>query len=91
MHATRLHNPGRVPKHLVYETIDTPAAAAGQALIRVHPAAITRDEPDWPEDRLPAIPSYELRELPLDQDLPLGPSQHPKAWSRRISRDCSDA
>jgi NADPH:quinone reductase-like Zn-dependent oxidoreductase len=26
----------------------------------VHAAAITRDELDWPVDRLPAIPSYEL-------------------------------
>jgi NADPH:quinone reductase-like Zn-dependent oxidoreductase len=29
-------------------------------LVRVHAAAITRDELDWPVDRLPAIPSYEL-------------------------------
>ena len=28
--------------------------------MRVHAAAITRDELDWPTDRLPAIPSYEL-------------------------------
>ena len=28
--------------------------------MRVHAAAITRDELDWPVDRLPAIPSYEL-------------------------------
>ena len=28
--------------------------------MRVHAAAITRDELQWPVDRLPAIPSYEL-------------------------------
>jgi NADPH:quinone reductase-like Zn-dependent oxidoreductase len=32
----------------------------GEALVRVHAAAITRDELTWPTDRLPAIPSYEL-------------------------------
>jgi NADPH:quinone reductase-like Zn-dependent oxidoreductase len=29
-------------------------------LVRVHAAALTRDELNWPVDRLPAIPSYEL-------------------------------
>jgi NADPH:quinone reductase-like Zn-dependent oxidoreductase len=29
-------------------------------LVRVHAASITRDELEWPVDRLPAIPSYEL-------------------------------
>ena len=38
-----------------------PEPGAGEALVRVHAAAITRDELDWPTDRLPAIPSYELR------------------------------
>lgn len=28
--------------------------------MRVHAAAITRDELDWPTDRLPATPSYEF-------------------------------
>lgn len=28
--------------------------------MRVHAAAITRHELEWPTDRLPAIPSYEL-------------------------------
>ncbi len=31
-----------------------------EALVRVHAAAITRDELDWPADRLPATPSYEF-------------------------------
>jgi NADPH:quinone reductase-like Zn-dependent oxidoreductase len=33
---------------------------AGRRLVRVHAAAITRNELTWPTDRLPAIPSYEL-------------------------------
>ena len=59
MMAVRLHAPGG-RDHLVYEKIDTPVPAAGEALVRVHAAAITRDELDWPVERLPAIPSYEL-------------------------------
>jgi NADPH:quinone reductase-like Zn-dependent oxidoreductase len=45
---------------LVVEEIEVPALVEGEALVRVHAAAITRDELTWPEDRLPAIPSYEL-------------------------------
>jgi NADPH:quinone reductase-like Zn-dependent oxidoreductase len=45
---------------VVVEEIDRPVAAPGEALVRVRAAAITRDELDWPVDRLPAIPSYEL-------------------------------
>jgi NADPH:quinone reductase-like Zn-dependent oxidoreductase len=48
------------PKGLTLERIDVPDVSDGEALIRVHAAAITRDELDWPEDRLPATPSYEL-------------------------------
>ena len=59
MKAVRLHTPGGVDK-LVYEEVDTPAPLAGEALVKVHAAAITRDELNWPVDRLPAIPSYEL-------------------------------
>jgi NADPH:quinone reductase-like Zn-dependent oxidoreductase len=59
MSAVRLHPPGG-PAGLVYEQVQTPQPGAGQALVRVHAAAITRDELDWPTDRLPAIPSYEL-------------------------------
>ena len=29
-------------------------------MVQVHAAALTRDELDWPVDRLPAIPSYEV-------------------------------
>jgi NADPH:quinone reductase-like Zn-dependent oxidoreductase len=34
--------------------------------VRVHAAAITRDELEWPIDRLPAIPSYELSGVVVD-------------------------
>ncbi len=58
MEAIRLHSPG--PGGLVLEQLETPELRAGEALVEVHAAAITRDELDWPVDRLPAIPSYEL-------------------------------
>jgi NADPH:quinone reductase-like Zn-dependent oxidoreductase len=48
------------PEQLVYEPVATPAPGRGEALVRVHAAALTRDELEWPIDRLPAIPSYEL-------------------------------
>jgi NADPH:quinone reductase-like Zn-dependent oxidoreductase len=59
MRAVRLHPPGG-PTRLVVEQVATPRPAAGEALVGVHAAAITRDELDWPTDRLPAIPSYEF-------------------------------
>jgi NADPH:quinone reductase-like Zn-dependent oxidoreductase len=59
MSAVRLHEPGGL-EALRYEEIETPSVAPGQALVQVHAAAITRDELDWPVDRLPAIPSYEF-------------------------------
>src|SRR5260370_593592 len=59
MNAVRLHQPGG-PAGLIYEQVAVPQAQAGEALIRVHAAAITRDELDWPVNRLPAIPSYEF-------------------------------
>ena len=48
------------PEQLVLEHVATPAPRDGEALVRVHAAALTRDELEWPVDRLPAIPSYEL-------------------------------
>jgi NADPH:quinone reductase-like Zn-dependent oxidoreductase len=45
---------------LKLEEVATPEPGPGDALIRVHAAAITKDELEWPTDRLPAIPSYEL-------------------------------
>jgi hypothetical protein len=59
MNALRLHAPGGV-SDLVYERIDTPRPKPGEVLVRVHAAAITRGELEWPADRLPAIPSYEF-------------------------------
>jgi NADPH:quinone reductase-like Zn-dependent oxidoreductase len=54
MWAIRMHPP------LVHERVETPRRGPGEALVRVHAAAITRDELEWPAERLPAIPSYEL-------------------------------
>src|SRR6201991_3294527 len=48
------------PEQLAVEDADRPRPGPGEALVRVHAAAITRDELEWPVDRLPAIPSYEL-------------------------------
>jgi NADPH:quinone reductase-like Zn-dependent oxidoreductase len=59
MRAVRLHS-DRGVAGLALEEIETPLLAAGEALVRVHAAAITRDELDWPTDRLPATPSYEF-------------------------------
>jgi NADPH:quinone reductase-like Zn-dependent oxidoreductase len=59
MSAVRLVSPRGVDG-LVVEEVDVPGAGPGEVLVRVHAAAITRDELDWPVDRLPAIPSYEL-------------------------------
>ena len=59
MRAIRLCTPDG-PAGLVLEELDTPTPGAGEALVRVHAAAITRDELDWPVDRLPATPSYEF-------------------------------
>ena len=58
MEVIRLHEPG--VHGLRHETIDTPSLQRGEALVTVYAAAITRDELEWPLDRLPAIPSYEL-------------------------------
>jgi NADPH:quinone reductase-like Zn-dependent oxidoreductase len=59
MRALRLHPPGRV-EDLRLDEVEPPRPRPGQALVRVHAAAITRDELTWPTDRLPAVPSYEL-------------------------------
>ena len=57
MHAVRVHAPG---EPVALDQISIPEPAPGEVLVRVHAAAITRGELDWPTDRLPAIPSYEL-------------------------------
>ena len=61
MLAVRLHKDG-----LTVEEIEMPAPRPGEALVRVHAAAITRGELEWPVDRLPAIPSYELSGVLVD-------------------------
>jgi NADPH:quinone reductase-like Zn-dependent oxidoreductase len=59
MNAVRQHPPGG-PASLAYEQVEQPTPQPGEALVRVHAAAITRHELDWPTDRLPATPSYEF-------------------------------
>lgn len=59
MRAIRLRAPGG-PEDLALEELDTPTVLAGQVLVKVHAAAITKDELSWPVDRLPATPSYEV-------------------------------
>jgi NADPH:quinone reductase-like Zn-dependent oxidoreductase len=59
MRVVRLRAPGG-PEQLAVEETDRPQPGPGEALVRVHAAAITRGELEWPVDRLPAIPSYEL-------------------------------
>jgi NADPH:quinone reductase-like Zn-dependent oxidoreductase len=59
MNAIRLRT-ANGPAGLVYEQIETPQPKEGEVLVGVHAAAITRDELDWPLNRLPAIPSYEF-------------------------------
>ena len=61
MLAVRLHRDG-----LKVEEIEAPLPGPGEVLVRVHAAAITRGELEWPVDRLPAIPSYELSGVLVD-------------------------
>jgi NADPH:quinone reductase-like Zn-dependent oxidoreductase len=50
------------------EEIETPSPREGDVLVRVHAAAITRNELEWPTDRLPAVVSYELSGVAVDSD-----------------------
>jgi NADPH:quinone reductase-like Zn-dependent oxidoreductase len=59
MRVVTLRGPGG-PEQLTVEEAERPRPGPGDALVRVHAAAITRGELEWPVDRLPAIPSYEL-------------------------------
>ena len=59
MRVVRLRGAGG-PEQLAVEEADKPRPGPTEALVRVHAAAITRGELEWPVDRLPAIPSYEL-------------------------------
>ena len=58
MMAIRLHTRG--VDGLRFEAIETPFLRPGEALVEVHAAGTTRGELEWPLDRLPAVPSYEL-------------------------------
>jgi NADPH:quinone reductase-like Zn-dependent oxidoreductase len=59
MQAVRLTGEGGVAD-LEVARLAVPEPGAGEVLVRVHGAAVTRDELTWPTDRLPVIPSYEL-------------------------------
>jgi NADPH:quinone reductase-like Zn-dependent oxidoreductase len=59
MRVVRLRAPGG-PEQLAVEEATRPRPGPAEALVRVHAAAITRGELEWPVDRLPAVPSYEL-------------------------------
>lgn len=67
MKAVRLHQRGG-PDQLVYEDAPRPVPGPGDALVRVHACAITRDELTWGttytnqqgEQRLPTIPGHEI-------------------------------
>jgi NADPH:quinone reductase-like Zn-dependent oxidoreductase len=63
VHVVRLHADG-----LRLEEVDRPIVGEGEVLVRVHAAAITRHELEWPVDRLPAVPSYELSGVAVDTD-----------------------
>ncbi len=65
MRAVRLHPPGGI-ESLRVEEIAIPRPGPGEALVEVHATAITRDELEWPVDRLPAIPSYELSGIVIE-------------------------
>lgn len=66
MKAIRLHPPGGVDG-LVFEDVETPSPRSREALVKVHAAAITRDELSWRADELPAIPSYELSGIVVER------------------------
>ena len=53
MRAVRLIEPGLIE----IQEIDEPLPGDGEVMVKVHAAAITRGELDWPLDRLPATPS----------------------------------
>jgi NADPH:quinone reductase-like Zn-dependent oxidoreductase len=51
---------------LKLEEVDPPVPGEGDVLVRVLATAITRDELEWPTDRLPATPSHELSGVVAD-------------------------
>jgi NADPH:quinone reductase-like Zn-dependent oxidoreductase len=65
MRAVRLHGSGGADD-LALEEVAIPQLGPGEVLVGVHAAALTRDELEWPVDRLPAIPSYEVSGIVVD-------------------------
>jgi NADPH:quinone reductase-like Zn-dependent oxidoreductase len=63
MRVVRLYRDG-----LRLEEAERPVPRGGEVLVHVQAAAITRGELEWPEDRLPAVPSYELSGVIADTD-----------------------
>jgi NADPH:quinone reductase-like Zn-dependent oxidoreductase len=59
MRAIRLVAPGG-GAGLELAAVPIPELEPDGVLVRVHAAALTRDELEWPLDRLPATPSYEV-------------------------------
>jgi len=59
MRAVRIHEPGGA-SCVAMEELAAPRVRPGTALVRIHAAALTPGELEWPSARLPAIPSYEL-------------------------------
>ena len=55
MPAARLHAATGADA-LTLDEVERPQPIAGEALVRVCAAGITRDELDWPTDRLPSGP-----------------------------------
>ena len=51
---------------LTVEEIEMPSPRDGEVLVRVHAAAITRNELEWPRDRLPSVVSHELSGVVVD-------------------------
>jgi NADPH:quinone reductase-like Zn-dependent oxidoreductase len=88
MKAIRLHGPG--VDGLRYETIERPPLRAGEVLVEVHAAAVTRDELEWPLDRLPAVPSYELSGVVAATDDPADVSVGDEVYALIRGREWSD-
>src|SRR6059058_4163287 len=92
MRAVRLHPPGD-PAHLRLEEVDVPSPGPGEALVRVYAAAITRGELEWPVDRLPAVPSYELSGVvaTVASDSVSATAREPVYSLTGFDRDCAAA
>jgi hypothetical protein len=81
------------PDGLKLEEGGAPVPGEGDVLVRVHAAAITRGELEWPVGRLPAVPSHELSGVIAgtgEEVFALTPTaQHPQTSHRQ--RDARNA